>query len=711
MDKKINSTGNNLSVELIDPLIEKFPLNLEGKILFYIAIAFSSFQLLTAAHIIDVPSQILRSVHVGFLGLLGFPLVLAIKKKNIFFKIIGWCIALVSVAVATYQIIEYKPLILRSGDPIPMDIVFGVLALVVVFGVSWVIMGIALPIICGVFLLYCLFGNNLSGLFQHRGYDFKTVIEHMTYGTEGIYGVPTYVSSTFIFLFILFGSFLERAGMIKLFTDVSLGTVGHTTGGPAKVSIVSSGLMGTISGSGVANVVTTGQFTIPLMKKFGYRSAFAGGVEATASMGGQIMPPVMGAVAFIMAETLGVEYFEIVKAAIIPALLYYFSAFWMVHLEASKRNLIGLPKNELPSAIKAIKEKWFLVLPLLVLIYLLFAGYTPLYSGSIGLILTAFLILGSSIALGFSSKIIKIIFWIILGFTASLFFKLGADVIKIILVILLLWNFFSKGGRETLLSCRDALAEGAKTALPVGVACAVVGIIIGTLTLTGIASSIAGLVIDVGKTSIFLSLVLTMFISLILGMGIPTIPNYIITSAVVAPALLKLGVPLIVSHMFVFYFGIMADLTPPVALACFAAAPIAKESGLKISFEAIKVAMAGFVIPYMAVYSPELMLQGYDGNNLLNYIFSVFYICIKVILAILFWGITVIGYYHKDLNFFERFVTFLVPFLLVITLPLTDQIAFFLIAVILIYCWFNKKKNKYLIIYNYNTCPFVLHRV
>ena len=692
MDKKVNSTDNNLSVELIDPLIEKFPLNLEGKILFYIAIAFSSFQLLTAAHIIDVPSQILRAVHVGFLGLLGFPLVLAIKKKNIFFKIIGWCIAIVSVAVATYQIVEYKPLILRAGDPIQMDIVFGALLLLVVFGVSWVIMGIALPIICGVFLLYCFFGNHLSGLFQHRGYDFKTVIEHITYGTEGIYGVPTYVSSTFIFLFILFGSFLERAGMIKLFTDVSLGTVGHTTGGPAKVAIVSSGLMGTISGSGVANVVTTGQFTIPLMKKFGYRSAFAGGVEATASMGGQIMPPVMGAVAFIMAETLGVEYFEIVKAAIIPALLYYFSAFWMVHLEASKRNLIGLPKNELPSAIKAIKDKWFLVLPLVVLIYLLFAGYTPLYSGSIGLILTAFLILGSSIALGFSSKIIKIIFWIILGFTASLFFKLGADVIKITLVILLLWNFFSKGGRETLLSCRDALAEGAKTALPVGVACAIVGIIIGTLTLTGIASSIAGLVIDVGKTSIFLSLVLTMLISLILGMGIPTIPNYIITSAVVAPALLKLGVPLIVSHMFVFYFGIMADLTPPVALACFAAAPIAKESGLKISFEAIKVAMAGFVIPYMAVYSPELMLQGYDGNNLINYVFSVFYICIKVILAILFWGITVIGYFYKDLNFFERFVTFLVPFLLIITLPLTDQIAFFLIAVILIYNWFKKKK-------------------
>ena len=694
MDKKINSTGNNLSVELIDPLIEKFPLNLEGKILFYIAIAFSSFQLLTAAHIIDVPSQILRSVHVGFLGLLGFPLVLAIKKKNIFFKIIGWCIALVSVAVATYQIIEYKPLILRSGDPIPMDIVFGVLALVVVFGVSWVIMGIALPIICGVFLLYCLFGNNLSGLFQHRGYDFKTVIEHMTYGTEGIYGVPTYVSSTFIFLFILFGSFLERAGMIKLFTDVSLGTVGHTTGGPAKVSIVSSGLMGTISGSGVANVVTTGQFTIPLMKKFGYRSAFAGGVEATASMGGQIMPPVMGAVAFIMAETLGVEYFEIVKAAIIPALLYYFSAFWMVHLEASKRNLIGLPKNELPSAIKAIKEKWFLVLPLLVLIYLLFAGYTPLYSGSIGLILTAFLILGSSIALGFSSKIIKIIFWIILGFTASLFFKLGADVIKIILVILLLWNFFSKGGRETLLSCRDALAEGAKTALPVGVACAVVGIIIGTLTLTGIASSIAGLVIDVGKTSIFLSLVLTMFISLILGMGIPTIPNYIITSAVVAPALLKLGVPLIVSHMFVFYFGILADLTPPVALACFAAAPIAKESGFKISIQAVRVAIAGFLIPYMAVYSPTLMLQNYQDQSLTIFLVSFIFILAKAIVAILFLGATVIGYMKRDLNLLERVFCLIIACFLITALPITDEIAGILIVIYFFMNWLKTKKNK-----------------
>ncbi len=677
-----NSADNLKSAELNDHFLENFPTNKEGKFLFYIAILFSTFQILTAAHIIDIPSQILRSTHVGFLGLLSFPLVANIKRKSSAFKFIAWTLAVISVVVALYQYIEYKPLILRSGEPLDRDIFFGVLALIVVFVAAWVVMGAALTIISGIFLLYCFFGNYLPGIFQHRGYGFYQVIEHITYGTEGIYGVPTYVSATYIFLFILFGSFLERAGMIKLFTDVSLGFVGHKIGGPAKVSVVSSGLMGTISGSGVANVVTTGQFTIPLMKKFGYRPAFAGGVEATSSMGGQIMPPVMGAVAFIMAETLDVQYYEIVKAAIIPALFYYFSTFWMVHLEASKCNLIGLPKESLPSPLKAIKEKWFLILPLAVLIYLLFSGYTPLYAGSIGLILTTFLILGSSIALGFSSKVIRIIFWIILGFTASLFFKFGTNIIKFILVALLIWSFFSKGGRETLIVCRDALAEGAKTALPVGVACTVVGIIIGTLTLTGIASTIGQFIIQVGKSSVFLSLFLTMIICLILGMGIPTIPNYIITSAVAGPALLQLGVPLLVSHMFVFYFGILADLTPPVALACFAAAPIAKESGLKISFEAVKIAMAGFVIPYMAVYSPELMLQGFSvSKDIYMYIFSVVYICVKVALAIMFWGMATIGYYDRKLFIFERVLAFLIPASLLLAIPLTDEIGFGLIII------------------------------
>ena len=346
-------------------------------------------------------------------------------------------------------------------------------------------MGPALPIIAGLFLAYCLFGEYLPAPFDHRGYGWDQVIDHMAYGTEGIYGIPVYVSSTYIFLFILFGSFLERAGMIGLFTDVSMGLVGHRIGGPAKVSVISSGLMGTISGSGVANVVTTGQFTIPLMKRFGYRPAFAGGVESTASMGGQLMPPVMGAVAFIMAETLGVEYVEVVKAALIPAVLYFASALWMVHLEAAKRGLTGLPKDELPSPLGALKKSWYLLLPLAVLVYLLFTGYTPLFAGTVGLALTVLLVLGGSVALGLPAGVVRTVFWVGLGIVSAAFFEFGLAFIAAAIAILIAVNAFRAGGRETLAACRDSLADGARTALPVGVACAVVGVIIGTMTLTG----------------------------------------------------------------------------------------------------------------------------------------------------------------------------------------------------------------------------------
>ncbi|MBU2485972.1 MAG: TRAP transporter fused permease subunit, partial [Alphaproteobacteria bacterium] len=385
---------------LHDPLAESFPSTPEGRLLFWLALIFSVFQIATAAHIVDFASQVVRAIHVGFLMLLTFPLVALARKSGPAVKTLAWIMAGLGVVVAFYQWIEYTELLLRAGDPLTRDIVLGVIALGTVFAAAWVIMGPALPIISGAFLAYCLFGEYLPAPFDHRGYDFAQVIDHMAYGTEGIYGIPIFVSSSFIFLFILFGSFLEKAGMIQLFTDVSLGLVGHKRGGAAKVSVISSGLMGTISGSGVANVVTTGQFTIPLMKKFGYRAAFAGGVESTSSMGGQLMPPVMGAVAFIMAETLGVEYYEVVQAAIIPAILYFASAFWMVHLEAGKHNLVGLPKDELPSPMKALKEQWYLVLPLLMLIYLLFSGYTPLFAGTVGLALTVLLILGGSIALG-----------------------------------------------------------------------------------------------------------------------------------------------------------------------------------------------------------------------------------------------------------------------------------------------------------------------
>ena len=695
MQKKENySPGNKKFPGLDDVLIKTFPKTAEGNILYYIAIAFSIFQTGIASHLIEITGQLQLSTHVGFLGLLCFPLVNALKNKSILYKIIGWALAFLSVAVALYQIIEYKDLIIRSGEPTTLDIMFGTFALIVVFVASYVTMGPALSIISGLFLAYGIFGNYLPGLLQHRGYGLGQIIEHITYGTEGIYGIPTYVSSTYIFLFILFGSFLERAGVIKLFTDVSLGLVGHKLGGPAKVSIISSSLMGTISGSGIANVVTTGQFTIPLMKRFGYSASFAGGVESTSSMGGQIMPPVMGAVAFIMAETLELEYYQVVKAAIVPAILYYLSTFWMVHLEAGKKNLVGLPKEELPSALNAIKTRWYLILPLIVLVFLLFNGYTPLYSGTIGLFLTTFLILGTSVAQGFSNKFIRYIFWIFLGIASSGFFEFGNPVVAIILAILIFWNFFKSGGRATLLNCRDALADGAKTALPVGIACSVVGVIIGILTLTGAASTVAQVIIQIGKTSLFLSLFLTMIMCLILGMGIPTIPNYIITSAVAGPALFELGVPLIVSHMFVFYFGILADLTPPVALACFAAAPIAKESGFKISLQAVRVALAGFLIPYMAVYSPALMLQGYDGSNLPWFILSFLFILTKAVVAILFLGAAVIGFVKEKLNFYERIFCAVIACFLIVALPLTDEIAAGLIATFFALNWFKKRKNK-----------------
>ncbi len=673
---------------LHDPLAESFPSGAEGRALFWIAVAFSLFQIATAAHLLDLPSQIVRAVHVGFLMALGFPLLALIRGKPAPLRAMFWALGGLGALVAFYQWWEFVPLLTRAGDPLARDIVLGIVALALVFGATWVAMGPALPIIAGVFLAYALLGQYLPSPLNHRGYDLAQVIDHMAYGTEGIYGIPTYVSSSYIFLFILFGAFLEKAGMIRLFTDVSMGLVGHKQGGPAKVAVLSSGLMGTISGSGVANVVTTGQFTIPLMKRFGYRSAFAGGVEATSSMGGQLMPPVMGAVAFIMAETLGVEYVDIVKAALIPALLYFAGAFWMVHLEAGRLGLSGLDRAELPSPRQALREGWHLILPLGVLIWLLFSGYTPLFAGTVGLALTVLLILGASVALGLPEGAIRLVFWVGLGLVAAAFFRFGIGVVLGAVAVLIVWNIAARGGRETLLICRDALADGAKTALPVGIACALVGIVIGTMTLTGAANTFGQFIVGVGEKSIFLSLLLTMVTCIVLGMGIPTIPNYIITSSIAGPALLALGVPLIVSHMFVFYFGILADLTPPVALACFAAAPIARENALKISFQAIKIAAAGFVVPFMAVYAPEIMLQpGGALSAAIGFAPAVALTLTKAVIAIGLWGAVVIGWLGRPLALWQRGLGLAAAAALVAALPMTDALGVVLAAAFALSLW------------------------
>lgn len=591
-------------------------------------------------------------------------------------------------ATALYQWVFEADLIQRSGDLTTADTVIGVILIVLVFEAARRVMGIALPIICGLFLAYGLFGEYLPGDLAHRGYGVDQIINQLAFGTEGLYGTPTYVSATYIFLFILFGAFLEKAGMIKLFTDFAMGLFGHKLGGPAKVSVVSSALMGTITGSGIANVVTTGQFTIPLMKRFGYKAAFAGGVEATSSMGSQIMPPVMGAVAFIMAETINVPFVEIAKAALIPACLYFGSVFWMVHLEAKRSDLKGLPKDQCPSAWGAVKESWFLLIPLGVLVYLLFSGRTPLFSGMVGLALTAIVILGSAIILKVSNYALRCAFWVALGILCVGFFRLGIGIVFAVIGVLVVACWFMKGTRETLVVGLHALVDGARHAVPVGIACALVGTIIAVVSLTGVASTFAGYILAIGKDNLFLSLLLTMLTCLVLGMGIPTIPNYIITSSIAAPALLELGVPLIVSHMFVFYFGILADLTPPVALACFAAAPIARESGLKISFWAVRIALAGFVIPFMTVYNPALMLQ---GDNL----WMTAYMLVKTLLAVGLWGMASTGYLQQKMPVWERLMCFAAGAMLVVALPLTDEIGFVLGALLIFqHVWRSRRVGR-----------------
>ena len=663
-----------------------------GHLAYVVAIAFAAFQLYVAAFNY-LPSQVVRGVHVGFLLFLSFGLIGNFTAKGDAGRAAGWLIGVAGFLCGLYQWIFYADLIVRAGDPTNLDLAIGSLLAVLIFEATRRLMGPALPLMCGACLLYWLLGQYLPVPLNHRGYDFDQIITHLSFGTEGFYGVPIYVSATYIFLFILFGSFLERAGMIQLFTDVSLGLFGGSRGGPAKVAVVASGMMSTISGSGVANVVTVGQFTIPLMIRFGYRRAFAAGVEATASMGGQIMPPVMGAVAFIMAETLGVQYSVIVKAAVIPALLYFASAFWMVHLEAGKQGLVGMKKAEIPSAWKALVARWYLALPLAALVYMLFEGFTPLYAGSMGLALTVALILGASIVLGFSSNVLRYVFWIGLALVTAAVSRDGFEIVAVAAVVggLALISAVTRGGRATLRACRDALADSAKSALPVGMACAIVGTIIGMMTQTGVGTVFGSWIVDLGEGSLFLTLVMTMLLSILLGTGIPTIPTYIVTAALAAPALAQLGVPLIASHMFVFYYGIMADLSPPVALA---AAPIAKENPDRIGWEAMRIALAGYVIPFIFVYSPALMLQPGDPMEAqLGFHGAVALATFKALVAIGLFGMVAIGFLFTRLTLLERVAAAVAALCLLGGFHFGEVLGFALTSALVLWQWRQRPRN------------------
>ncbi|MDR3232018.1 MAG: TRAP transporter permease [Synergistaceae bacterium] len=503
-----------------------------------------------------------RSLHVAMMLALGF--VMYPFGKNSSFKkvsVFDWALIALAIAVPLYVWGDYMGVIDRAGRSNVPDQVMATLLVLLVLEGSRRMTGLALPILSIIFIIYGLYGRNLPGIFAHRGYTWPQLSNHFFANTEGIYGSSVNVAASYIYLFILFGAVMGKSGMGSFFNDIAMALAGHTRGGPAKVSVIASGFLGSINGSAVANVVTTGAFTIPLMKKTGYSKDFAGAVEASASVGGQLLPPVMGAAAFIMAEILSIRYSVIIVHAAIPALLYYLGIIIQVQLRAGKLGLLGIPREQLPKALSVMKDRGHLLIPVIVLVYLLlFTSWTVLFSAVVTIVATV--------------------------------------VVACI----------RPSTRMSFRDLCDAFAEGAKATVPVAMACACVGIIVGTISKTGFGLTMANAIIALGRQSLLSTLVLTMITCMILGMGVPSIPAYIITATIAAPALAKLGIPVIAAHMFAFYFAMFANLTPPVALAAFAAAGLSGGDPMKTGFASVKLAIAGFIVPYMFIYSPQLLL-------------------------------------------------------------------------------------------------------
>ena len=532
----------------------------QGKMVALLAVAMSCFHFYTSGFGLLL-AQMQGAVHLAFTLALVFLLYPATSKqsKTSGIPFYDFILAGLGVASALYLVFFFNDLVTRAGLPTTADLVMGFILIATLLEATRRISNPVLPCLAVAALLYCYFGRYLPEMLAHRGFSIPRIINHMYLGTEGIFGTPLEVSSTFVYMFILFGAVLEKTGLGRFIIDLSMALAGWSTGGPAKVAVVSSGLMGTVSGSSVANVCTTGMFTIPLIKSVGYQPYFAGAVEAVASTGGQIMPPVMGAGAFIMAQFLGVPYIEVAIAAVVPALLYYFAVMVQVHFEACRLGLKGIPWAQLPPIWPLLRSKGFLLIPLIAIIYFLLAGYTPLMAAFNG-ILVSFVL-----------------------------------------------SWLNKETRLTPARIFEAFQSGARGAIGVACACATVGMVVGMGTLTGLALRIAGAIVSAAGGSKILTLVFTMCASILLGTGLPTTANFIVTSTMAAPALFQLGVPPMAAYMFVFYFGIAADLTPPVALAAYAGAGIAGADPMKTGCTAFKLALAGFLVPYIYVYNPMLL--------------------------------------------------------------------------------------------------------
>ena len=576
----------------------------QGKMVALLAVAMSCFHFYTSGFGLLL-AQMQGAVHLAFTLALVFLLYPANSKqsKTSGIPFYDYILAGLGVASSLYLVFFFNDLVMRAGLPTTTDLVMGFILIATLLEATRRISNPVLPCLAIIALLYCYFGRYMPQMLAHRGFSVARIVNHMYLGTEGIFGTPLEVSSTFVFMFILFGAVLEKTGLGKFIIDLSMALAGWSTGGPAKVAIVSSGLMGTVSGSSVANVCTTGMFTIPLMKSVGYEPHFAGAVEAVASTGGQIMPPVMGAGAFIMAQFLGVPYIQVAVAAIVPALLYYFAVMVQVHFEACRLGLKGIPWSQLPPIWPLLKSKGFLLIPLIAIIYFLLAGYTPLKAAFNG-ILVSFVL-----------------------------------------------SWLNKETRLTPDRIFQAFEAGARGAIGVACACATVGMVVGMGTLTGLALRIAGAIVAAAGGSKILTLIFTMCASIVLGTGLPTTANFIVTSTMAAPALFQLGVPPMAAYMFVFYFGIAADLTPPVALAAYAGAGIAGADPMKTGVTAFKLALAGFLVPYIYVYSPMLLFIDVVPLEMIQAICTAL---IGVFLLAMF----TIGYFKAPLAWYMRLLAF-----------------------------------------------------
>jgi TRAP transporter 4TM/12TM fusion protein len=507
-----------------------------------------------------------RSTHLAFILVLCFLTRPLGRKswtdpKNGWFAVDLFCVVLV-IATQVYTLWDLEAFIFRRGDLTDTDIWAGTILLILLLEATRRAMGWAMVIIAGFFLVQTAFSDYFFSIFYGPPSSWFTMMDYLFMRENGIYGIPTMVMATYIFLFILFGAILVRSGAGRFFINVALALTGSKTGGPAKASVVASCLMASVSGSAVANVVTTGSFTIPLMKRIGYRPYFAGAVEACASSGGQIMPPVMGAAAFVIAEFLNIPYLQVALAGLFPALIYFFSIFVMVHFEARKRNLATISPKELPNLKEEVKRGGHLFLSILVIVLLMVIGYTPMFAA----------------------------FWAIIS----------------ILVL-------SSLRKETRMSPRDilsALEEGARLAVPVSIACAAAGIIIGCVFVSGLGLKFTNVILSIAGGNLWIALILTMFASLILGMGLTTTAVYITLAALVIPALVKMGVEPISGHLFAFYFGLVSAITPPVALASFAAAGIAGSNPMQTGVHSFRLGIAKYILPFVFVFAPGIVFVG-----------------------------------------------------------------------------------------------------